>query len=76
MIDSVINPKIGKFRLKAIGRLDIEVLHNSLKSTPYFANRVLALLSKMFNLAIQWKWAADNPARGVPRFQGGNANAG
>ncbi len=46
MIDSVINPKFGKFRLKAIGRLDIEVFDNSMKSTPYLANRVLALLSK------------------------------
>ena len=23
----------------------------------------------MFNLGIQWKWATENPARGVPRFQ-------
>ena len=55
MIDRVICPKIGKHRLKAVGRLDIEVLHTSLKATPYTANRVLALLSKMFNLAIEWK---------------------
>jgi integrase len=31
------------------------------------ANRVVALLSKMFNLAILWGWRADNPAKGVER---------
>jgi integrase len=69
MIESFIRPGIGKLRLSAVGRRDIEALHLSLKSTPYAANRLLSLLSKMFNLGIQWKWAADNPARGVPRFQ-------
>jgi integrase len=32
------------------------------------ANRVLSLLSKMFSLAIEWKWMTENPARGVARF--------
>ncbi len=71
MIDGIIRPSIGKLRLKAVGRRDIESLHSSLKTTPYRANRVLSLLSKMFNLGIQWKWTTDNPARGVPRFQEG-----
>jgi len=69
MIDNFIRPGIGKLQLKAVGRRDIEVLHLSLKTTPYAANRLLSLLSKMFNLGIQWKWTTDNPARGVPRFQ-------
>ena len=71
MIDNIIRPGIGKLRLKAVGRRDIEALHLSLKATPYAANRLLSLLSKMFNLGIQWKWTTDNPARGVPRFQEG-----
>jgi integrase len=71
MIDNTIRPRIGKLRLKAIGRRDIEALHLSLKTTPYAANRLLSLLSKMFNLGIQWKWTTENPARGVPRFQEG-----
>jgi integrase len=71
MIDNIIRPGIGKLRLKAVGRRDIEALHLSLKPTLYAANRLLSLLSKMFNLGIQWKWTTDNPARGVPRFQEG-----
>jgi integrase len=68
MLNSIIVPRLGKLRLKAIGRQDIEKLHSSLKATPYQANRVLELLSTMFNYAIKEKIGADNPARGVEAF--------
>jgi len=68
MIEKIIVPKLGKLRVKSIGKKDIESLHAALKTTPYRANRVLALLSKMFTLSTQWDLRADNPARGVPRF--------
>jgi integrase len=67
MIDRFVRPKLGKLRLKAIGKRDVEALHGSLKATPYMANRVLSLLSKMFSLAIEWKWMAENPVRGVAK---------
>ncbi len=35
----------------------------------YAANRVLALLSRMFNLARRWGYSKDNPAQGIERFQ-------
>jgi integrase len=54
--------------VKAIGRRDIEALHHSLKATPYHANRVLALLSKMFGLAVEWGWRPDNPTKGIERY--------
>lgn len=33
------------------------------------ANRTLALLSKMFSLAISWGWREDNPAGGIEKYQ-------
>jgi integrase len=69
MIEKIIRPKIGHTRLRAVTRRDIETLHLSLKAKLYTANRVLSLLSKMFNLGIQWKWITENPVKGVPRFQ-------
>jgi integrase len=70
MIEGIILDGLGKTRrLKAVGRRDIETLITSLKKTPYRANRTLSLLSKMFNLAIEWKWIMENPTKGVPRFQ-------
>ena len=69
MIDRIILPKLGSIKVAAVGRADIEKLRIALQSTPYAANRLLALLSKMFNLAVAWDWRADNPAKGIPRFQ-------
>jgi integrase len=68
MVEKIIRPKLGSHRLKAIGKRDIEALHGSLKATPYQANRVLAMLSAMFNFAIEAKWRADNPCKGVKKF--------
>ena len=68
MLNKIITPKLGNHRLKAIGKRDIEGLHASLKSTPYHANRVLSLLSRMFNLAIESKTIIENPAKGVKKF--------
>lgn len=68
MIVGIILPHLGALRLAAVGTRDIEALKALLKATPYRANRVLALLSSMFNKAIEWKWTADNPVRGVERY--------
>ncbi len=68
MLDRVILPRLGKVKAAAVTRRDVEVVHNGLRSKPYSANRVLALLSKMFNLAVAWGWRGDNPAKGIPRF--------
>ena len=68
LIDKYIRPQLGTKKVESIGRRDIMLLHASLKDRPYQANRLLALLSKMFSLATNWGWRADNPARGVPRY--------
>ena len=61
MLKKYILPRLGKLRVSAVGKRDIELLHNSLRMTPYQANRVLALLRKMF--AFGGRIGADNPAR-------------
>jgi integrase len=68
MIEGIIVPLIGGLRLKSVGKRDIQSLHASLKNTPYRANRVLSLLSKMFALAKDWEGMTENPARGITRF--------
>lgn len=68
MVNGIIRPKIGSLRASAVGRRDIETLHSTLKATPYRANRVLALLSSIFSLAMTRGIRSDNPARKVPRF--------
>jgi integrase len=69
MLDNIILPKLGAKKVDAIGRRDVEAIQIGMKDRPYQANRVLSLLSKMFNLAIEWKWRPDNPAKGIERYQ-------
>ena len=49
---------------------DIDGLHRKVSAqTPYRANRMAALLSKMFGLSIRWGMRRDNPAVGIERNQ-------
>ena len=48
--------------------MQIEKLHISLSDTPYQANRVLALLSTMFNHAVKWGLMDKNPCQGVDKY--------
>jgi integrase len=69
MLNNIILPKLGKLRVSAVTRRNVESLHNSLKKTPYQANRVLALLSKMFAFAMDGEMRTDNPAKRIERFK-------
>jgi integrase len=69
MINRIILPKLGGKRVATIQSRDIHLLHASMKTTPYQANRVLALLSKKLSLAAKWGWRSDNPVKGIERFQ-------
>ena len=69
IIARIIKPKLGARKVTGTAYADVDGFHRALKATPYQANRALALLSKMFSLAIRWGWRADNPCRGVERYQ-------
>lgn len=68
MLDRHVLPKLGKMKVHEVGSSDIAKLHNSLCDRPYQANRVLALISKMFSLAVRWDFRSDNPAHGIEKF--------
>jgi len=69
ILNTIILKKFGKFSVKNISTFDLQKLHSDLQETPYRANRVRALLSKMFNLAIKWGWRSDNPTNGVEKYK-------
>lgn len=58
-------------RLSSITRHDVARLHAELQESHgiYAANRVLALLSTMFNKAGEWGWQGENPCKGVKKFR-------
>ncbi|MBP6952516.1 MAG: tyrosine-type recombinase/integrase [Alphaproteobacteria bacterium] len=69
ILKDVILKKYARMKVDAISIFDLQKLHSELQETPYRANRVRALLSKMFNLAVQWGWRSDNPVIGVEKYQ-------
>lgn len=66
-----IEPALGRLRVAEITRPDIAHLHHKLRQKPYQANRCLAVLSKMMNLAEAWGLRPDgsNPVRHVTKFR-------
>ena len=68
MLDRIILPRLGGKKVSEVQSRDIHALHVTMKNTPYQANRVLALMSKMFSLAVNWGWRSDNPVKGIERF--------
>jgi len=68
MLNSIILPKLGDKRLDEIEGKNITLLHESLRPSPYQANRVVALLSSIFNYGIADKWTTENPAKGIQKF--------
>lgn len=70
-VELFINPKIGNHRIIDVTRGDIVELHQSMKATPYQANRTLGVLSIMFTVAHTWGVRTDgvNPCWKVKRYK-------
>lgn len=66
-----IRPALGKYRVKDIQRGDVARFHQSMKDIPYAANRYLALLSHMFNVAEDWGLRTENtnPCRRIKKYK-------
>lgn len=68
--DRVLTP-LGSVPVDAVRRDTVEALHVQLRSTPTEANRLLAVLSKMFNLAEAWglRPLQSNPCYRIERYR-------
>ena len=71
MIVRFIKPDLGARKVASATVEDIARLHQRLRNTPYQANRLLALLAKMFSLAEAWGLRSNgsNPTRHVGKFR-------
>jgi integrase len=69
MIRNHIAPALGKLKVTDVAFTDIDHLHRRISAAghPYRANRVIAVVSKMFSLAVRWKLRDDNPTEGVEK---------
>lgn len=66
-----VRPEFGALKVSAITRQDMLKLHHKMRATPGAANRVQALVSKMFGLAEEWglRPESTNPARRIKKFE-------
>ena len=67
MLNRHIRPALQHLKVDEVSYSDIDRLHRRITKDggPYVANRTVAVVSKMFSLAIKWKMRTDNPAHGV-----------
>lgn len=65
-----VTPALGPMKVAAVTPSDVQHVHASLATKPVQANRVLFLISTLFNLAERWGLRPDgtNPTRRVERF--------
>jgi integrase len=66
-------PAWGARKVDSMTRADVAALHTKIgERAPYEANRTVALVGKMFELARRWAFlpeTAANPARGIDKFK-------
>jgi integrase len=69
-INRTLNPTFGKLAMTSIKRMDVMRWFTSLSqsSGPYYANRALEILRKIFNCAIDWEvYEGRNPATRIKK---------
>jgi integrase len=70
IIRNQILPVLAERKVADVKSRDIERLFQKISAgAPIQANRTLAVLSKIFTLAIKWEYRTDNPCKGVKRNQ-------
>jgi integrase len=70
MLDKHVRPHFGQHtKVADVSHDDIIRLHGKITAAGHArrANTVVAVLSKMFSLAIRWKMRMDNPCKGIER---------
>jgi len=71
LVNSRIKPVFGSRRVGTVTRSDVKAWHTALRGSPYAANRALAVLRKMFSLAVkEWELVDEkNPVVGLKMFR-------
>ena len=67
LLDKHILPEFGKLPLVAVKRERVAAFHARLNGVPHAANRAVALMSRMYGMAVDWEMVPDgtNPCRAI-----------
>lgn len=71
LMNKHIRPRLGNYKVSSIKRADILSLFHAMVKTPYQANRMIALLRHMFNMAEEWDVLpqGSNPCLGIKKYK-------
>jgi integrase len=66
-----IKPELGSMKVADVTFADVDRLHRKItgRGASTQANRTVAILSKMFTMAVRWHMRETNPAKGIERNQ-------
>lgn len=69
MINRHIRPHFRSMRVADVAFGDVDRLHRRITADGHGhqANRCVAVLSRMFSLAVRWGWLAANPCKGIEK---------
>jgi len=67
LVERLVKPHLGRRRAEDVTHEEVRKLHVQFRATPYQANRLLALLSKMFSWS--GRRGERNPCTGIERFR-------
>jgi len=66
IVENHIRAELGRKHVAVVDHADVERMHRKISvDAPYLANRVLAVASRMFTLAVKLKMRPDNPCKGI-----------
>ena len=70
-LEKDVTPRLGRLKVRDVGMADVSKLHAAMADRPVAANRVLALLSKMFKLSEQWgmRPLGSNPVQHIQKYK-------
>jgi len=71
IVDRDLRPALGRLKVAAVTRQDIDRMHSARSGTPRQANLILAVCSKAFSLAERWGMRPDgsNPCSKIERYR-------
>jgi integrase len=71
IVERDLRPELGRHKVAAVTRQDIDRMHSARSATPRQANLILAVCSRAFNLAELWGMRAEgtNPCSKIERYR-------
>lgn len=67
-LNHCVRPELGRRKISSVKQVDLRKLHREVsKDRPVLANRMIAVVQRMYNFAISEELCSENPAKGMQK---------